>query len=240
MAFSAVESAVMVGGLSALGAALYSIGIPKDSVIDYETAVKADSFLVMAHGSAEEVARAEAILGTAGASRLEVHGGAKATKSADHLVARGCLDSVAEPLREGRSRRTKDIAMRSFYAAIAIGPLVLAGALAPAAGQPPSSNIPVQLAAGTNSTVDRDSYARKAEDEVREWLRKLHDFNETAEAKGKEADRAAANDLSKARTKTEAALRQLQTAGGEGRENAKIPFEKADRELAESRDRIPD
>src|SRR5271154_3517243 len=48
MAAAAVESAVMLGGLSALGAALYSIGVPKDSVIQYETAVKADSFLVMA------------------------------------------------------------------------------------------------------------------------------------------------------------------------------------------------
>ena len=56
MAVSAVESAVLVGGLSALGAALYSVGIPRDSVIAYEAAVKADGFLVMAHGSAEEMA----------------------------------------------------------------------------------------------------------------------------------------------------------------------------------------
>ena len=34
---SALEGAVVVGGLSALGAALYGIGIPKDSVIQYET-----------------------------------------------------------------------------------------------------------------------------------------------------------------------------------------------------------
>src|SRR6202044_1844464 len=46
-AISAVESAVVVGGVSALGAALYSIGIPKDSVIQYEADVKADRFLVM-------------------------------------------------------------------------------------------------------------------------------------------------------------------------------------------------
>ena len=52
---SGIESAIVVGGLSALGAALYSIGIPKDSVIEYEAAVKADDFLVIAHGSAEEV-----------------------------------------------------------------------------------------------------------------------------------------------------------------------------------------
>ena len=61
VAASAIETAVMVGGLSALGAALYSIGVPKDSVIQYEAAVKADGFLVMAHGTAEEVARAKAI-----------------------------------------------------------------------------------------------------------------------------------------------------------------------------------
>ena len=44
VAISGIENAVMVGGLSALGAALYSIGIPKDSVIQYETALKADAF----------------------------------------------------------------------------------------------------------------------------------------------------------------------------------------------------
>jgi hypothetical protein len=74
---SAVEGIVVVGGLSALGAALYSIGIPKDSVIDYEAAVKADNFLVMAHGATADMARAKAILGTANASRVETHVGAK-------------------------------------------------------------------------------------------------------------------------------------------------------------------
>src|ERR1700690_3690983 len=62
MAISAIESAVVVGGLSALGAALYSIGVPKDSVLQYETAVKTDNFLVMAHGATAEIARAKAIL----------------------------------------------------------------------------------------------------------------------------------------------------------------------------------
>lgn len=80
IAITAIENAVVVGGLSALGAALYSIGIPKDSVIQYEAAVKADGFLVMAHGAAEEIARAKAILGTANPSRLEVHADPKAVK----------------------------------------------------------------------------------------------------------------------------------------------------------------
>ena len=61
---SAAESAVVVGGLSAIGAALFGIGIPKDSVIRYEAAVKADRFLVMAHGTASEMARAKSVLGT--------------------------------------------------------------------------------------------------------------------------------------------------------------------------------
>jgi Protein of unknown function (DUF3341) len=79
---SAVESAVLVGGLSALGAALYSIGIPKNSVIQYEADLKADGFLVMAHGTAEEVARAKAVLETTNAKRVDMHSGAKAGEPA--------------------------------------------------------------------------------------------------------------------------------------------------------------
>ncbi len=82
VAITALENAVMVGGLSAIGAALYSIGIPKDSVIQYETALKADNFLVMAHGTTEEMARAKTILGAANASRVDVHAGAKVAEAA--------------------------------------------------------------------------------------------------------------------------------------------------------------
>jgi hypothetical protein len=87
MVVSAVESAIVVGGASALGAALYSIGVPKDSVIQYETAVKADSFLVMAHGTADEMSRATAILGTAGPSHLELHANVRTAQPTDHLAA---------------------------------------------------------------------------------------------------------------------------------------------------------
>jgi hypothetical protein len=73
IAISAVETAAVVGGLSALSAALYSIGIPKDSVVQYEAAVKADGFMVMAHGTAAEMTRAQSILGTANPSRLDLH-----------------------------------------------------------------------------------------------------------------------------------------------------------------------
>jgi len=83
VAIAGIESAVIVGGLSALGAALYSIGIPKNSVIQYEAAVKADDFLVMAHGTAEEISRAKAILGTFNPSCLDVHAGVKASEPAE-------------------------------------------------------------------------------------------------------------------------------------------------------------
>jgi len=82
VAIATVENAVLVGGLSVVGAALFSIGIPKDSVIQYETALKADSFLVMAHGTAEEMARAKAILGTVNPSRVDLHAGEKTSATA--------------------------------------------------------------------------------------------------------------------------------------------------------------
>jgi len=70
----ALEGAVVVGGLSALGAGLYSIGIPKDSVVKYETALKADKFLLLAHGTAEEVAKARDILQTTHPVEVALHG----------------------------------------------------------------------------------------------------------------------------------------------------------------------
>jgi hypothetical protein len=73
MAIGALETGVVIGGLSALSAALYGIGIPKDSVIKYETALKADGFMVVVHGTTEEMARAKAVLGTTGAASLDLH-----------------------------------------------------------------------------------------------------------------------------------------------------------------------
>jgi hypothetical protein len=82
VAIGAVENAALVGGLSAIGAALYSIGVPKDSVIQYEAAVKADSFLVMAHGPAADMARAKDVLGTVHPSSLDLHAGANDVRPA--------------------------------------------------------------------------------------------------------------------------------------------------------------
>ena len=69
----ALEGAVVVGGLSALGAGLYSLGIPTNSIVEYETALKSDQFLVMAHGTKDEVAQATHSLEAAGAAQIAAH-----------------------------------------------------------------------------------------------------------------------------------------------------------------------
>jgi uncharacterized membrane protein len=58
----ALEGAVIVGGLSALGAALASIGIPDNSILEYETEVKAGKFMLIAHNTDTEIAKAKEIL----------------------------------------------------------------------------------------------------------------------------------------------------------------------------------
>ena len=73
MVFGALEGAVVVGGLGALGAALYGIGIPKDSVIDYEETLMANGFLIVAHGPTEEMARAKTILEASNPTSLDLH-----------------------------------------------------------------------------------------------------------------------------------------------------------------------
>ncbi len=69
----ALESAAVVGGLSAVGAALYSIGIPKDSILKYETSLKANKFLLIVHGTTEEVEKAGQILKSTNATETNVH-----------------------------------------------------------------------------------------------------------------------------------------------------------------------
>jgi hypothetical protein len=70
---AALEGAAVVGGLSAIGAGLVSLGIPKDSILMYESAVKAGNYVVVAHGTADEAAKARNILSTLKPSGLTEH-----------------------------------------------------------------------------------------------------------------------------------------------------------------------
>ena len=69
----ALEEAALFAGLSALGAGLYSIGIPKNSIVQYETEVKNDKLLLVLHGTADEVKRASDLLHQTGAETTTVH-----------------------------------------------------------------------------------------------------------------------------------------------------------------------
>ena len=69
----ALEGAVVVGGLSALGAGLYSLGIPKDSIVQYETALQTGKFVVIAHGSQVEMSQAQQIIHHTSPEALEEH-----------------------------------------------------------------------------------------------------------------------------------------------------------------------
>lgn len=86
---SAIEGAVVVGGMGALGGAFASIGVPHDSVLHYETAIAADGFVVMMHGASDEVARAEYLLKGLHPSHLEVHSGGQTFVDTGRLASVG-------------------------------------------------------------------------------------------------------------------------------------------------------
>ncbi len=69
-----LEGVIVVGAAGALGAGLMSIGIPKDSVIEYETALKAGKFLLIAHSTPEALEQARGILENTAAEMLQRHG----------------------------------------------------------------------------------------------------------------------------------------------------------------------
>ena len=70
----ALEGAAVVGGVSAIGAGLMSIGIPKDSVIQYDAALKTDKYLLVVHGTAADVEKAKEIIRGTTQVSYAIHG----------------------------------------------------------------------------------------------------------------------------------------------------------------------
>lgn len=70
-----LEGAAVCGGLTAVGAALHGMGIPRNSVISYESALKANKCLLIFHGAADEACRAKNILRKTEAIELAAHVG---------------------------------------------------------------------------------------------------------------------------------------------------------------------
>ena len=69
----AAVGAAIGGGSGVLAAALSSLGVPKDTVIRYEAALKANKFLLIASGTAADVERARASLAGVGGRQVQVH-----------------------------------------------------------------------------------------------------------------------------------------------------------------------
>lgn len=67
-----VEGAAAVGGLGVLGAALASLGVPKKSIVKYETQLAANKYLLIAHGRADDVEVARRILERTAATETEL------------------------------------------------------------------------------------------------------------------------------------------------------------------------
>jgi hypothetical protein len=67
-----------------MAGALTSIGIPKDSVLRYETALKANKFMLMLHGDSQEISRAQEVLKSSGLSSFEHHSAQGGAPAAAH------------------------------------------------------------------------------------------------------------------------------------------------------------
>jgi uncharacterized membrane protein len=70
-----LEGAAVGAGVSALGAAFFSMGIPNNSVLKYETAIKSGKYLLIAHGSQSEVATAKEAIQMTGPQEMAEHAG---------------------------------------------------------------------------------------------------------------------------------------------------------------------
>lgn len=76
--FNAAAGAVVGSAIGAVGGALSSIGLPKDTVIKYERDLKAGKFMLLAHGSAAEIACADQVLRSLGTHAIDQHGAVSA------------------------------------------------------------------------------------------------------------------------------------------------------------------
>jgi hypothetical protein len=82
----ALEGAVVVGGVSGIVAAMTRIGVPKDQVVKYETALKADKYVLLVHGDASDIAKAGSFLGRAKESESEKAAVTAVERAAPHSL----------------------------------------------------------------------------------------------------------------------------------------------------------
>ena len=69
-----LEGAVAGAATTGVLGWLFSLGIGKEHILKYEESVKAGKYLVIAHGSADDVTKAKQILAGTNPAELNVHG----------------------------------------------------------------------------------------------------------------------------------------------------------------------
>jgi hypothetical protein len=124
--------------------------------------------------------------------------------------------------------------MRILFTTVLIGLLALAGASPAAAQSKPATDqgTAVGLSTTHDGTAERSTYTQQAQDEVRNWERKLRDFEAKANARATKAETSASRDLDRAWTETKAASGRLETASENGWDSAKASFKTASNKLA--------
>jgi len=61
--FGALENAVVFDGFTPLGAGMYNAGLPRESVLNCESALRDGRYVLLVHGPSGDVSRARQILG---------------------------------------------------------------------------------------------------------------------------------------------------------------------------------
>jgi hypothetical protein len=97
----AVETAAVVGGFSALGAALLSNGMIEEHVSKFETALKEKKMVVVAHGTREVIDEARSILETS--SSKSPH----SPESSDSLITQIPTNTLVSPVKIATLKRVK-------------------------------------------------------------------------------------------------------------------------------------
>ncbi len=67
----ALQGAFIGGSFGVIGGALSSFGVPDNTVVEYESELKAGSFLLIAHGDESETKRAKDLLSSTPTTRLD-------------------------------------------------------------------------------------------------------------------------------------------------------------------------
>lgn len=118
--------------------------------------------------------------------------------------------------------------MRILFAPIVIGTLAITG-VSPAGAQskPADKATSVGLFTSPDPAADRNSYTQQARDQVRNWEKRLHDFDAKAQVKATAAEANASKELNDAWTETKSASSELETAAEADWDGAKASFKKA-------------